>query len=227
MRRKLIIPGIVIIILIIIALIIGINIKPRQIEEAKQNLNTYKFENDKLYITFNQEEWKEVPYDFSETIKYLQQEEMEKFKDNTYQINSEKVVFYRIIKINNAIYSTTGEIVSKIIPQADEYLYRLEVIYSNDQGETWNNVGIGNYEIEYPNAVDSIKFIDQNNGKIAIRKEEGIGSYEYITTDGGETWNEVPSDNEVQNNVLENEQENVPVQNNVLENDQENVLVQN
>ena len=55
----------------------------------------YKFEDNKLYITLNAKDWIEVPGDFSYTAEHLKEVNGSRYREGTYQIDDNKIVFYK------------------------------------------------------------------------------------------------------------------------------------
>lgn len=73
----------------------------------------------------------------------------------------------------------------------------LQVLISDDMGETWNN-----YNIEGAKGYDAkfIGFTDKQNGWIVSGGSAGVGrslNYVYLTSDGGKTWTEIGNPNDL------------------------------
>ncbi|WHY17570.1 M56 family metallopeptidase [Paenibacillus sp. G2S3] len=73
----------------------------------------------------------------------------------------------------------------------------LQVLISDDMGETWNN-----YNIEGAKGYDAkfIGFTDKQNGWIVSGGSAGVGrslNYVYLTFDGGKTWTEIGNPNDL------------------------------
>lgn len=73
----------------------------------------------------------------------------------------------------------------------------LQVLISDDMGETWNN-----YNIEGAKGYDAkfIGFIDKQNGRIVSGGSAGMGrslNYVYQSPDGGKTWTELGNPNDL------------------------------
>ncbi len=147
-----------------------------------ENKMQYKFENDKLYITVNSKDWTEVPYDFSYTIKHLNETNNGEFKDNTYQMTSQKIAFYTEIKVDDLQDENFS-------PDLKEYLtqnIKTILVYSDDGGKTWKESMLG--LSPYFDTLIYINFKDSKNGEITLKSRDNQGSYNYITTDGGQNW---------------------------------------
>ena len=82
----------IILLLIIIILLIVIGIVFYYYNQEK-NMD-YKFEDDKLYITLNAKDWIEVPGDFSYTAEHLKEINNARYKQGTFQMDNNKIVFY-------------------------------------------------------------------------------------------------------------------------------------
>ena len=100
-------------------------------QNNKQDNMDYKFENDKLYVTTNNKDWIEVPYDFSLTIKHLQETNNGEYKEGTYQLNNQKMVFYLESETVTTIYDQEGDVVNTL----PNFKYATHLIYSDDKGK--------------------------------------------------------------------------------------------
>ena len=98
-------------------------------QNNKQDNMDYKFENDKLYVTTNNKDWIEVPYDFSLTIKHLQETNNGEYKEGTYQLNNQKMVFYLESETVTTIYDQEGDVVNTL----PNFKYATHLIYSDDK----------------------------------------------------------------------------------------------
>lgn len=171
-----IVEGIIVIVLIII--IIATNIillKPNSYIETNlqsyaENLDEqygYRIIQEKVYVTCdNGREWIEVPMAFSNLYPSDR-----KFSSDSYYLDSNKLIFE----------TSNGEFI--------------KLIYSDDNGETWQNGTITdtNGYIVY------MKFFDKENGIAMICYGNELGQREHlrasVTHDGGKTWATQKGDN--------------------------------
>lgn len=180
---KILICGIVLVLIIVIGSLIQINININNV-----NKMNYKFENDKLYFTNNAKDWIEVPSDFSYTIKHLQETNDGKFRDGTYQMDRNKIIFYSEVendfsKMINIVDSNGNEIEDL---NSKRYKYTMYLIYSDDNGESWKEAWCGTSN--YIDSMVSINFTDKDNGKMTLNNKDNDGQINYITKNGGLDW---------------------------------------
>jgi len=167
MKNKKIIFIIVFIILIAIAILVYY-----LIGNNDKNMN-YKFEEGKLYITTNGERWIEVPYNFSITAKHLEEINSGRYREGTYQMNKNKIIFYSEVETDE-FYQKYG---------IDKYVILL--ICSDDRGKTWNVYNLTTQN--YLDVVDKIYFKDNKHGEIVLKGLDG-NKYTVTTKDGGNLW---------------------------------------
>lgn len=146
----------------------------------------YKFENNKLLISIYSDEWIEVPYDFSYTIKYLEETNNGQFRDGTYQMTDEKIVFYREQSYSK-ILDNDGNVVTEL-----DQSYMTCLVYSNDKGKTWKQVQVATSSLR--DALLFINFESENNGKMTLKSNDDNGVYYYTTVDGGQEWEIIGND---------------------------------
>ena len=182
MKKKVFIITIMIICIILIACIYWIY------QNNNQDNMGYKFENDKLYVTINNKDWIEVPYDFSLTIKHLQETNNGEYKEGTYQLNNQKMVFYLESETVTTIYDQEGDVVNTL----PNFKYATHLIYSDDRGKNWNDVVIGTSD--YLDMIANIEFEDKESGKAIVKSRDNIGYYSYVTNDGGQEWDSVTTE---------------------------------
>ena len=181
-NKKIIYIILALILLIIIATIIYFI----YIKIIENNMD-YKFENGKLYITTNLKDWSEVPYDFSLTIEHLQEVNNGRYRDETYQMDNKKIIFYLEKKIQrNEIYDADGNKIELFSPSPTNDEYAIYLVYSDDKGKNWNLSPIGtNYWMD---TVVKINFKNTQEGKITQKGRDNISYYDFTTTDGGMNW---------------------------------------
>ena len=162
----------IVLIVVLIIVILTINyfiLKPNNYVET--NLQTYSEKLDeqfgyrlveqKVYITCDYgANWLEVPYDFVNIYKSDNE-----FPSNSYYMDKNKMIFENI---------STDDIIG--------------VVYSDDNGETWQ---IGQIK-DTGGYIIYLKFFDKENGIAMICTGTELGQREHIraskTTDGGKTW---------------------------------------
>lgn len=174
MKNIKIILSILLIILILLSMFILFNYKSNKI------IN-YKFENNKLYITTNEKDWQEVPYDFSHTINYLKETNNGRFKEGTYQLTKQKIVFYAEESIG-IIKDDLGNIIEDLGEQ-----YSITLVYSDDNGNTWNTTKVAT--VTSRDSLIDINFKDAKNGNMRLKGRYGYENFDYVTYDGGKNWN--------------------------------------
>lgn len=152
----------------------------------KEKVMHYKFENNKLWVSIYSDEWIEVPYDFSYTIEYLKETNNGQFRDGTYQMSDEKIVFYREQSYSK-ILNNEGNVVTEL-----EQNYITCLVYSNDKGKTWEQVQIATTSSR--DVLVSVNFESENNGKMTLKSKDGKEVHYYTTVDGGQEWETVGSD---------------------------------
>ena len=182
MKKKVFIIAIMILCIILIVGIYWIY------QNNNQENMDYKFESDKLYVTTNNKDWIEVPYDFSLTIKHLQETNNGEYKEGTYQLNNQKMVFYLESETVTTIYDQEGNVVNTL----PNFKYATHLIYSDDRGKNWNDVIIGTSD--YLDMLANIEFEDKDNGKAILKSRDDIGYYAYVTNDGGQEWDSVTTE---------------------------------
>lgn len=181
MKKISIMLGLIILIILIICLICYFN------NDSKM---AYKFENDKLYITTNNKDWKEVPFDVSFTINHLNETNNGKYREGTYQLNNNKIVFYYEHYMKGEIMDTDGN----MVPIAG-YKYETILIYSDDKGKNWKETVVGTGD--ELDVLQSVKFKNKNDGEMILKGRDNIMNYFYKTSDGGKNWEEISSSNTI------------------------------
>lgn len=166
-----------------------------------ENKADYKFENDRLYFTRDSKNWIEVPNSFSVTIKHLQEINDGKFREGTYQIDKNKIIFYNEVEND---YSKLPKIVDSEGNEIEElttkkYKYTMYLIYSDDNGETWEDVWCGTSD--YLDSLVSIKFTDKNNGKMTLKNRDNESQTDFVTKNGGADWSKENNNKDNENKL--------------------------
>ena len=164
--------------------------------------NDYKIKNGILYISYDGENVKEVPGDFSD---------VQEFEDGTYQVEEEKSFFvYRNDEKEYLIYSDDMGINWNTVELGNTSVQVMQFVNTNvgfmlefkdvamgiafgdikkttDGGKTWQVVfnGFGNEGEEVFRRGSRIKFFDENLGFMTMPEVSGNTSELYITRDGG------------------------------------------
>lgn len=146
----------------------------------------YKFENNKLFVSVHSNEWIEVPYDFSYTINYLEETNNGQYRDGTYQLTDEKIVFYREQSYSK-ILDNDGNVVTEL-----DQSYITCLVYSNDKGKTWEQVQVATTSSR--DSLISISFESKDNGSMTLKGDDGDRVYYYKTIDGGQEWEKIGDD---------------------------------
>lgn len=181
MKKKKIILTLIIVIIIVLLIAGGTAF---YYYNQEKNMN-YKFENDKLYITLNAKDWIEVPGDFSYTAEHLKEVNGERYKDGTYQMDNNKIVFYYEFDTDNANYEGISmELANELSGQ-----YATHIVYSDDKGKTWNDVAIS--VGPYSDGLLEIHFKNKTEGSMKLKGRDGNTIFNYETNDGGVNWNTI------------------------------------
>lgn len=171
MKKRIIIISIVIIIILMSIVLILYYINSHN----EKNMS-YKFEENNLYITTNGRDWIEVPGDFSFTANHLNEINGGRYKDNTYQMDSNKIVFYREIETLESYQKKGGR------------RYITYLVYSNDGGKTWKEADCLR-PTDFPDVIKSIYFKNKDEGKMIVYDEVNNQNELLTTMNGGEAWN--------------------------------------
>lgn len=120
--------------------------------------NEFKIKNGILYTSLDGKNVLEVPGDFSKM--------QDLYKDNSYQISEEKIIFY---------YTK------------DDKRY---LVYSDDEGESWNTT-----EIENKSSIECLQFINSKVGYMLKFEDVALGGQAFgelcKTEDGGINWTNI------------------------------------
>lgn len=176
----------IILCIVVAVIIIGVVFLIKQ----NENKMEYKFDNSKLYITLNKKDWKEVPYDFSNTINHLNETNNGNYRENTYKMDKTKIAFYT--EMNN-------DRETKIVDQAGNLVgtyrtFAVYLIYSDDNGVTWNKSLIN--MTDFYDTINSVEFTSKQDGKITIKSlnnKESVNTI--ITNNNGVEWKKEDSSN--------------------------------
>ena len=171
MKKRIIIISITVVIILISITFIWCYVKSHD----EKNMS-YKFEENDLYITVNGEEWIEVPGDFSHTANHLNEINGGRYRDNTYQMNNNKIVFYREIETLESYQKSGGR------------RYITYLVYSDDRGKTWKEADCLR-PTDLPDTIKSIYFKNKNEGEMIVYDEINNQNELLTTMNGGEAWN--------------------------------------
>ena len=120
--------------------------------------NEFKIKNGILYTSLDGKNVLEVPGDFSKM--------QDLYKDNSYQISEEKIIFY---------YTK------------DDKRY---LVYSDDEGESWNTT-----EIENKSSIECLQFVNSKVGYMLKFEDVALGGQAFgelcKTEDGGINWTNI------------------------------------
>lgn len=145
----------------------------------------YKFEDNKLYITLNAKDWIEVPGDFSYIADHLKEVNGGRYRDDTYQMDNKKIVFYYEFDTDNANYEGVSmELANELSGQYDTH-----IVYSDDKGKNWNDVVIS--VGLYSDGLLDIHFKNKNEGSMKLKGRDGNTVFNYETNDGVENWDTI------------------------------------
>ncbi len=130
---------------------------------------TYKIEGEKLFVSYDKgESWIEVPVSIEEIM--IGSGYKNQLQEGSYEITPEKT---------SIIYGGTREI-------------PLTLLYSDDQGETWEKSSL----LEAYPRYSYVHFTNKNEGHIVITYDKTMGqeaSSILTTVDGGKTWTNIGS----------------------------------
>ena len=196
-NKKIFYIGIVALIVLSFFIIVQIFIK------NNENKMDYKFENDKLYTTKDSKNWIEVPNSFSVTINHLQETNNGRFREGTYQIDKNKIIFYNEVENDYSklpkVIDLEGNEIKDIA--TEKYKYTMYLIYSDDNGKTWQDSWCG--MSNYLDSLISIKFTDKNNGKMILKNRDNESQTNFVTKNGGIDWSVEIDEKYIENKLKE------------------------